>query len=165
MSWKKSGVELEGVYVKNLTVCNNVLFAATYLRGIYRSVDTGNTWSAVNNGFPAKYAYYLANDGINIYAGTYKDGMYLSTDMGNNWSSINTGLTDLEIMAIMCFDGKVYASTLSSGVFVTSNNGTNWAPLGTNIPSVKGFSNLDGILYALLGGLPGRLFVTVKRFK
>ena len=61
ITWESSGTELEGKYIKNLTECNNVLFAATYLRGIYSSADTGNTWTAVNNGFSAKYAYYLAS--------------------------------------------------------------------------------------------------------
>ena len=54
MSWEPAGEELDGKYIKNLIVCNDVLFAATYLRGIYCSADTGNTWTAVNNGFSVR---------------------------------------------------------------------------------------------------------------
>ncbi len=127
ITWEPAGTELDGKYIKNLTECNNVLFAATYLRGIYSSSDTGNTWTAINNGFPAKYAYYLATDGSNIFAGTYLDGLFRSTDMGNNWLPINNGLTELSIMAIICYGGKVFVSTLSSGVFVSSDNGDTWS--------------------------------------
>ena len=148
MTWEAAGEEMNGKYTKSLVVCNDVLFAGTYLRGIYRSTDNGNTWSAVNNGLPAKYIYYLETDGNNIFAGTYLDGLFRSTDMGDNWTSINTGLTEANIMAIICFENKVFLSTLSSGVFVSANNGNTWAPLGTNIPSVKGFTHFNGILYA-----------------
>lgn len=147
-TWQASGTELEGKYVKYITSSNGQLFAATYLRGIYRSADTGNSWVAVNNGFPAKYAYYLDSDGSNIFAGTYQDGMYRSSDQGENWISINNGLTELNIMSILCFADKVFISTLSSGVFVSEDQGASWSAMGTNIPSVKGFTQLDGVLYA-----------------
>ena len=148
MTWEPAGTELEGKYIKNLTEINNVLFAATYLRGIYASADSGNTWTAVNNGFTAKYAYYFATDGINVFAGTYQDGLYRSADMGNSWIPINNGITELNIVSIICFGGKVFVSTLSSGVFVSSDEGNTWSPLGTSIPSVKGFASLNGVLYA-----------------
>ena len=35
MSWEPAGTELDGKYIKNLIESNGVLFAATYLRGIY----------------------------------------------------------------------------------------------------------------------------------
>ncbi|MGB4122989.1 MAG: hypothetical protein WBK40_02160 [Bacteroidales bacterium] len=38
-------------------------------------------WSAVNNGIPAKYIYWLETDGACLYAGTFLDGIYRSTDM------------------------------------------------------------------------------------
>ena len=34
MTREPAGIELDGIYVKNLTECKNVLFADTYLRGV-----------------------------------------------------------------------------------------------------------------------------------
>ena len=148
LTWESAGEELQGFYIKNLVVANDMIFAATYLRGIYRSTDYGNSWTAVNTGISAKYVYYFATDGTNIFAGTYLDGMFRSTDFGDTWLSVNNGLTELNIMSIICFEGKVYASTLSSGVFVSEDNGDTWNSLSTNLPSVKGFTSQSGVLYA-----------------
>lgn len=146
LSWE-SGTGLEDTYVKTLTECNGIIYAGTYLKGIFASNDNGQTWTNTNNGLNAKYIYYLASDGVNVYAGTYLDGLFRSSDNGASWIPVNSGLTEANIMSIHCFDGKIFLSTLNSGVFISADSANSWQSSSTSLPSVKGFTHANGILY------------------
>jgi hypothetical protein len=62
----------------------------------FKSTDGGNSWSAINNGFPGTLTIRtLAIDPIipsTLYAGTDFQGVFKSTDGGNSWSVITSGL-------------------------------------------------------------------------
>lgn len=149
-SWEPAGTALEGKYVKTLVVCNNALFAGTYLQGIYRSTDSGNTWTAVANGLNTKYIYWLETDGSYLYAGSFQNCIFRSTDMGNTWAPASNGFNASNVATIKYSQGKLFASSFSSdqGVYVSVNSGNSWSPLPTFIPSVKGFTEMNGVLYA-----------------
>ncbi len=65
---------------------------------VYRSTDTGLTWSLV--GTLPRYIYDLEIDPVNaniLYAGTHGAGIFKSTDGGASWTSMNYNLPDNEI--------------------------------------------------------------------
>jgi hypothetical protein len=100
-----------GVYIYDIKVnYNDMVFAATYNDGVWRSNDRGNTWQQVSNGLPINDKdYYIPcpdpklglNEDNELYViyNYYKDysnsqnydhgaKLYKSTDNGNNWGII-----------------------------------------------------------------------------
>src|SRR5207247_1808037 len=77
---------------------------ATSTDGVFKSVDGGETWQAVNTGlfrgFPKVFLTSLAIDPTNpsiLYVGTREAGIFKSTDGGGAWRAINTGLVNLDV--------------------------------------------------------------------
>lgn len=67
---------------------------------IYKSVDNGETFEDISNGFPDGRPD-LAVDfssgtpgGRTLYSASFGNGIYKSTNSGNNWFSINNGLNE-----------------------------------------------------------------------
>ncbi|NOZ75088.1 MAG: T9SS type A sorting domain-containing protein, partial [FCB group bacterium] len=60
--------------------------------GVFRSVNGGNSWEAINAGLPSKYIYVLIIDtNDDIYVGCLK-GIYRSDNNGNSWQKVNSGV-------------------------------------------------------------------------
>jgi photosystem II stability/assembly factor-like uncharacterized protein len=79
VTWRGSG--LEGLIVTTVLVDprdRNLLYAGTLARGVYRSVDGGQSWSAFNSGLSdlSVSALALSASGTRIYAGTNSGGVF-----------------------------------------------------------------------------------------
>ncbi len=78
---------------------NNILYAG-YLRGVSKSTDRGNTWTALSLGFQPSDAVFVAVDPRDenvVYAAVWSNGaspggMYKTTDGGAVWNEINNGI-------------------------------------------------------------------------
>lgn len=114
---------------------DNVLFAATWGDGIYRTDDAGASWEQVNTDLTNLYVRSIlcASNG-NIYAGTDGGGIYISDDNGDTWVQTNDGLTNLEVTIINeDANGNLYAGTHGSGVFKSDDDGTTWVNFGNGL--------------------------------
>jgi hypothetical protein len=63
--------------------------------GVFKSIDGGTTWQAMNNGLPEGWVYTLVIDPTNpstVYAGTHSMGVFKSLDGGGTWVAKNVGL-------------------------------------------------------------------------
>jgi hypothetical protein len=101
-----------GAYVRTLAidpVTPTTLYAGTVedtyhpLWGVFKSIDSGNTWSAVNTGLPSDFGVFaLAIDPLDtstLYAGTYgygiseysEGGVFKSVDGGETWWEVDSG--------------------------------------------------------------------------
>lgn len=133
------------------------IFAATYNRGVYRSVDDGRNWTAVNSGLPTTpWIYGLAVDGQDrLFAAS--DGVFRSVDNGVSWSKV------LSLPAMFTFskkvnglavtpDGHILAGTYRLGVYRSANAGATWAPANTGLRdlTVRGVG-ADGRGYVYAG--------------
>ncbi len=113
--------------------------------GLYRSTDSGTTFSQVTMGLPGGSVTQLIadpNDVNSYYLTMPGQGVFGSTDGGQTWNPLNTSITGLpgssavEITAhddggsTVLYAGVASGATLS-GVFRSVDAGMNWTPLAT----------------------------------
>ena len=106
---------------------------------MFKSIDSGVNWAAVNNGaLPNNaIAQALAIDPVTtntLYVGTIGGGVFKSTDGGNDWSAINTGLTNLAVQALAIdpnTPSTLYAGTNGGGVFESTDSGATWSAVNS----------------------------------
>jgi photosystem II stability/assembly factor-like uncharacterized protein len=151
LTWRDAP-ELRNEAVHSMTQSEsnpNILLAGT-INGIFRSMDSGDTWSALPTASLASAAAQmrgdnevdvesLAIDPRNsnvIYAGTWYLP-YKSTDGGQTWKSIKKGMIDDSDIFAINIDPRnadhVIASACS-GIYETRDAGENWAKI-QGIPS------------------------------
>ncbi len=94
--------------------------------GVFRSMDNGTGWTAVNSGLTYTDVTSLAVSGSNLFAGTFSGGVFRSADNGTTWTSATTGITDLNIRSLAVSGSTVFAGTQGGGIFRSSDNGANW---------------------------------------
>jgi len=114
------------------------IFAASYGGGIFRSMDNGNSWIAVNSGLTNTNVRALAINSTSgyIFAGTGGGGIFRSMDNGASWTAQNNGLTNTDVYALAINpSGHIFAGA-NRQIFRSSDNGASW----TNV--FNGFTNV-----------------------
>ncbi len=106
------------------------VYLGTEGAGVYRSLNTGLTWSARNAGMLGTYARAVAVNGNgDILLGTnFGDGIWRSTDQGSTWTkaaTLNT-VNSITSFAITGNPSIVYAAAYGSGVYRSADGGTTW---------------------------------------
>ncbi len=137
---------------------DSILFAGTFMGGVFRSTDEGRSWLAVNDGFfrstngGAKWndsmrvsvsvstltnARYLSlcMSGDNLFAATNL-GLYVSGDGGLSWSEVDSGIT--RYISSLASDGRYLLASADDGrVFVSRNSGRSWTEVGSGLSKQK----------------------------
>lgn len=96
------------------------LFASVYGQGMFISLDNGNNWQSINNGFgenPIRLAWSILVSNDVLYIAAFDRGFFQSFDNGINWKAMNKGLN--KQMALSLYqspDGTIYGGT-STGIF------------------------------------------------
>ncbi len=135
-SWKRSATTMttngNPAVFNNLIVKKGIIFAAATSTsggpsGVYASIDTGTTWSAVNTGLTATttaYAFYL--DADTLY-GCMKEGLYRTTNNGGTWEKWGvSGLPATKINSLIITNDTMYASNGTLKVYRSINRGRTW---------------------------------------
>ncbi|MGJ5816797.1 SBBP repeat-containing protein [Paludibaculum fermentans] len=130
-----SGLDEDYPYILQISVdpqTPSTLYAAGYL-SVYRSRDSGLTWTPLNAGpFDEIYTsiHVDENNSSTIYASSYFSGSYRSTDGGASWQPMRSGLspymTVYEFRAGTNAPGVVYAAT-DYGIYKSLNYGQTWS--------------------------------------
>ncbi len=113
-----------------------------YLQGIYKSTDSGNSWTSLNTAFMdnmySSYGWWFGHIWVSpenentLFTGGIE--LYKSTNAGNSWEFVSGWDTHPDQHAIF-FDtanDKIYLGN-DGGLFVSSNGGGNWSKF-TNLP-------------------------------
>src|SRR2546426_559754 len=119
------------------------LYASSSGVGVFKSIDGGGNWSAVNTGLDTtRCCITLGIDPQTpaiLYAGA-TDAVFKSTDGGGSWHP--TGLTKPGFIFISALaidpqaPATLYAGTYSSGVFKSTDGGGNWSAVNTGLTSL-----------------------------
>lgn len=137
--------------------------------GVYKSLDSGKTWSpsaeGMINGTPV-YCF-IQKDG-NIFAGT-DDGVYISTNDGVNWAKTSTVL-DERVISCFCVNGNtIFAGILGAsvttglGVYASTNNGLTWSTVNFGFPpqtTIYSMVNYNGYIFGT--STDGQIFRTTN---
>lgn len=95
---------------------------------VYKSVDRGGHWTALEIAEPFDFVEALAVGADNaLYAGTTYGGVFTSTDSGSSWRAISSGLRAARIQSLVSLPGSpstIYAATFG-GLF-QSAGGESW---------------------------------------
>lgn len=135
------------------------LYAGTYYGGIFKSIDSGRSWSRASAGLPdSLHVSSLAIDPAfpgTLYAGTLRAGVFRSRDAGGTWVPASAGLTDLQIQALVVdpvTPSTLYVGTLGGGVSRSVDSGETWAPSNAGLQGAR-------VMALSIGpGPPGTLF-------
>ncbi|MDO9036474.1 MAG: choice-of-anchor D domain-containing protein [Methanoregula sp.] len=115
------------------------VFAGLSGAGIFRSTDSGSTWTAAGtqpgNTQITALVKQPGTGSTTLYAGTIGGGVYTSTDDGVSWSvCTNTGLSNTNVHSLIASStGALYAGT-ENGVFVSTDACADWSPMNTGLP-------------------------------
>jgi len=111
-----------------------VLYAATDRGGVYRTLDGGMFWAAVNNGLLANTNLsslaISPNNSQVIYVGSNR-GIYKSTNGGDSWSLAGLSGSVQDLAIARSDDQLLYA--VGSGAYRSTNGGASWSSVLTNM--------------------------------
>lgn len=144
-----SGIGTSGsAYICDLEVHptnSDIIYAAGYAGGIYRSTDGGAYWTREWSLHTVYDISTTRTEPDFVYAGT-RWSVYKSTDAGDTWFDAGAGLSGRRIrirsvIASQAQTEKIYAAS-RVGFFKTSNGGVSWLRYnyGMNVISVIGFA-------------------------
>src|SRR5262245_43569287 len=133
------------------------LFAGTRAGVVFRAINQGEGWTAINAGLPGQSVQSLAAIGPNLFAGTDGGGVFRLINQGENqgerWIAVNSGLTNLFVTALAVSGTDIFAAT-RGGVFRLSDQGEIWTAVNTGLPSNASISSLAAIGPDVFAGLP-----------
>ncbi len=174
------------IFITDLLVYNNSIYATTSNDGIFISTDNGENWVKKNNGIQGENIPYtlLAYNNNYIFAsvkklysiyrdtltGEYKNdssgisGIYYSKDGGENWiSTKRNGLTDSNYISAIAADDNILivGTDNMQGVYISTDNGENWVQkkngFHSNISRIYSLIIKDNIIFA---GTSGGVYVS-----
>lgn len=157
-------------HISDINSSGNVLYSSFYnihhfhtqtrwvSGGVFRSTNNGNSWIAVNSGFPTNEVgvvvptYKIAANGQTIFAATY-EGMFRSLSGGGSWGAAHSGLPTLRGFSALYNSSLFVVVGTSQGIY--RFNGSSWIPINSGLPQIGGsypsvlsFIEYEGILYA-----------------
>jgi len=108
--------------------------------GVYKSTDTGSTWSA--SGLSGMMVTSIAADPTaprTLYAATWGQGAYKSINGGDSWNQINSGLNGKHWLyaVVVASDGSLYAGTYDGGLYKSTNDGASWSPVNDGLGNLN----------------------------
>ncbi len=109
---------------------------------IFKTVDGGLNFTAINNGLPDRICKDLEFDPSDenvlyaVFSGFGSDHVYKTTDAGDSWFAIDNGLPDVPTNTILIDElnpDDLYVGN-DLGVYYSENGGVSWEPFSDELP-------------------------------
>ena len=146
---------------------NRILFCASYGNGIYKTANSGGTWTEINNGLGADASsvwvlFINPNNTNELYAGINSFGgggaLYKSVDAGNNWSKLSS-FPAFDVLTIdydqtnnIIYVGATdnYDFNSDGGLYKSTDDGTTWTKIfnHTRVIDIEIDQSNPALLYA-----------------
>lgn len=109
------------------------IFAGTVINGIYRTVDSGKSWT--NAGLNTGTIRCLASDSLgNVYASPGDGYVYRSTNNGESWDTVGMNFNSPVNNILILNESSLIAGTDSKGVFISKDYGVHWNEINSGLP-------------------------------
>lgn len=168
-----NGLNVSGIAPRGSTLIISVNNADVLAnRGIWRSLDSGATWTQISGlpgaGLPTGASFDLAGDPANsarLFANAGTNGLYRSTDTGATWTKVSNAAMDALILLANNIEiavgtsNNVYIAIVNAGqlagLFRSGDGGATWAAL--DLPgTVEG-----GVFFGIHPGQQGSLHLSI----
>lgn len=146
-TWHKTTQGMWGANATALAVSpdfvNDQLLLIGTNRGIFRSIDSGDTWVHAQGiditiGFSAlQFSPSFASDRT-VFT-WMDDRLYRSTNGGENWSLFYTASANIYALAIspaFTVDHTAVLGTYGQGLYITTDSGATWQPANTGLTDI-----------------------------
>ena len=128
-------VATRSIVIDSATPAN--VYAALDGSGIYRSTDSGASWTAATTqptNLNLKALVIKPGSPATLFAASYGGGVFKSSDSAATWAACAAQPANLNLLSLAIdASGKLYAGS-EAGVFVSSNDCTAWTVMNTGLP-------------------------------
>lgn len=119
---------------------DGLVFVGTDPGGVFRSTDSGDTWSRINEGLIDGVVTdivlspdFLSDD--TVFISTVRNGVFRSRNRGDTWEQSSIGLERRSVASIaispnFARDRTLFAGTQFRGIFRSTNGGDSWERIG-----------------------------------
>jgi hypothetical protein len=136
------------------TYDGSIAYASVQGGALYKSVDSGTTWTQIAGTSIRNWVSIATNDSGTIVAAIEASGyIWVSSDSGASWNSrTSTGTKSWSSIA-MSASGQIIAATSAESTFqISTNAGTSWTPVTPGASASRAISiSGDGTRIALMG--------------
>ena len=137
-SWSAAG--MAGIDVRCLTALGDTIFAGTNGSGIYKTMDAGVTWVAVNNGLNSTNFRAIEAKGNTVFAGgQIGTGVFRSLNGGVSWTLLSGGLPAGSYRGFAHNNQLIVAGSFGAGVFYSLDNGDTWTAINNGLADLTIF--------------------------
>lgn len=107
--------------------------------GVFRSMDEGATWEAVNTGLGNLFIESLVISRDNVLFAGSDGGVFRSVDDGDTWEAVHDSVLEGKNIRALVTNSNfaLFAGTHEGGVFRSLNHGTTWESIS------EGLTDLD----------------------
>ena len=110
------------------------IFAASTSVGLFRSTDSGLSWSRVDSAKLRSVRFFsIVTKHDTLFAGSYS-GVFRSTDSGTVWQRVNQGMTDTDIFCLAVVGNDIFAADVNyHGVLRSTDDGESWEEVNNGL--------------------------------
>jgi photosystem II stability/assembly factor-like uncharacterized protein len=135
-TWKDTPL---GKKVNAISTMGSMIIAATNSHGIYRTADSGSTWSKLDS---TPDFDFLITNGKYLF-GVDMNGLSRSADTGRTWAKVN----DTHVQDLVVCGSTIFGSVTSNRIVSSPDFGTTWKTQ-TFIPNLSKYINVGNVLLA-----------------
>ena len=139
---------------------NDHIFVGTD-KGIFRSLNSGTTWSQLGNTTDFFVMTMAINSKGYIFAGSGPYGVFRSTNEGETWDEKNPMPMDSLATNILVNSRDVVFANTQGGIFSSSNDGDSWTSLAGSLSETT-YLGLDANQYLYAGTATGIVYRTIN---
>ncbi len=132
-----------------MRLIGNNIYLGTPDQGVFKSLNGGNSWQAINSGIGTLDIESMTIDGTDIFVGTNGQGIYKSINQGQSWTEKNQGLTNVFILSLLTYNNALYAGAQQGYIYKSSDGGDSWQQLSKVADTfIQSIIEFGGKLYA-----------------
>ncbi len=131
-TWSQMPTLVEETY--SFLKFGSTIYAGTFGGGVYKSIDTGNTWISCNNGLFNGYILALTNDQNSLYAAS-PNGLFKSINNGQSWLDVTISIGSPNFDAVTYDGSYIIAGGNYCGIYRSADGGSTWNSANSGLSS------------------------------